>query len=87
MLPPTASNTLDDVSYTVNEVKQLIDKLKVSKSPGMDMFYPRVLKKVKDGVYYHLTKNFNESIEDGIATKDWKYATLLQSSKEEVRTS
>ena len=58
------------------ELKKLLDKLKIDKSPGPDRIHNRVLYETRDVILEPLTKLLTTSLESGKLPDDWKTANV-----------
>lgn len=67
---------IQDFSINSTEVLNKLNNMNINKSPGPDMFYPRILKIVKDEVAEALTLIFNKSLDQGVVPDDWKIANI-----------
>ena len=56
-LPKLLINKLNQIQVKRDDVLDLIDKLKINKSPGPDGIHPRVIKELRNEVADLLTKN------------------------------
>ena len=59
------------------EVKQIIDKLNVNKSTGLDGIGPRIIKCARDHLVIPITSMINKSIQHGIFPNKLKEAYVL----------
>ena len=76
IIASNSENRMENITITTDEILTKIDKMKVNKSPGPDLFYPKVLKNVKHEVVSHLVTIFNKSLEQGLVPVDWKLANV-----------
>ena len=72
-----ADNSLMDISISRVEVIKEIDRLSSTKSPGVDLVYPRVLKECKYIISGILTDIFNKSINTGEVPTLWRQANVV----------
>lgn len=72
----TSNIVLPDFKISQSSVTRQIELLKINKSPGPDLFIPKILKMVKDEVAEPLTKMFNMSLQHGQLPTDWKTANI-----------
>ena len=72
----TPDNTLNNITFYESEVSKYIDKIKLSKSPGPDLFYPAHLKNLKMSIVRPLTQIFNKSFENKTVPTDFKLANV-----------
>ena len=70
-------NKLTDIRICRDDVLKEIDRLNASKSPGVDLVYPRIIKECKDEVCLALTDIFNKSLETGEVPSLWKQANVV----------
>ena len=64
------------VDITEEDVKRVIDKFKICKSPGPDKIYPRILKEVEEAICKPLCTIFNLSLRTGKVVSEWKLANV-----------
>ena len=64
------------VDITEEEVMHVIDKLKISKSSGLNKIYPRILKEVKEAICKPLCAIFNLSLRTVKVVSEWKLANV-----------
>ena len=62
---------LTDIDFSKEDVKNILNSLDISKSPGPDNFYPRILKELSNESLFLL---FSKSLIDGVLPKIWKDA-------------
>ena len=67
---------LENIDFTLQDVKNKIRKLNKSKSPGPDEFLPSVIKEVEEEIAPHLYKIYKSSLEQSKAATDWKLANV-----------
>ena len=60
------------LSITEEQVKKILQKLKISKSPGPDGLHPRFLRELAPQLSKPLTLIFNNSLRLGKLPTDWK---------------
>jgi hypothetical protein len=70
------SNTLHQVTFTLDKVKKKLESLKTGKSPGPDKIHPRVLKECATAICAPLQEIFIDSFESGRLPEDWKKAEV-----------
>ena len=75
-LASSNNNTLQNFVVTVEDVIQMLENLKVNKSPGPDNIFPKILKETKNEIVNSLTSIFNNSLQQGIVPGDWKTANV-----------
>ena len=64
--------SLQDISFTVEEVKEYIGDLKEFSAPGTDGIHPKVLKECVDSFALPLWMIFKKSLENGQLPREWK---------------
>ena len=70
-------NRLTGISIIREDINKEIDRLSSTKSPGVDLIYPRVLKECRDIVSGKLTKIFNKSVSTGEVPSLWRQANVV----------
>ena len=70
-------NELKDIKICRDDVVKEINKLSATKSPGVDLVYPKVIKECKDIVSLTLTNIFNKSLNTGEVPSLWKQANVV----------
>ena len=80
------TEVLDDINFTVADVCQLLQKLKVSKSPGPDNIHPRVLKECAEELATPLHSMFRASLTAGQLPQAWKEASVCPIFKKGSRS-
>ena len=68
---------LENLVFTEDKVKALLDGLNTSSSPGPDGIHPRILKEASSQVAQPLTMLFQKSLNTGILPKEWKLGTVV----------
>ena len=69
---PITNEKIEDVEFSVETVKSLIDDLKERSSPGPDGINNKVLKEIRDVIAYPLFVLFRQSLDEGIVPRGWK---------------
>ena len=64
--------TMKPLSITEEQVKKILQKLKISKSPGPDGLHPRFLRELAPQLSKPLTLIFSNSLSLGKLPTDWK---------------
>ena len=64
------------VNISKEDICRRLENLNPEKSPGVDMIYPIVLKKLASVVCFPLSIVFQRSLETGIVPEDWKLANV-----------
>ena len=62
-----------EVEFTVDDIIDKLAKLKLNKSPGLDLLHPRVLHKT----VYPLYLIFNKNISSATSPSDWTEVTAI----------
>ena len=73
--PPTASID-DNLELTMNDIREELNRLDTSKSPGPDGIHPRVLFELREFILKPLLIIFQTSWETNKLPKDWKMANI-----------
>ena len=73
---PVASETLDNINCTLDDVAKGLQKLNVNKACGPDKLYPRILKELSDVITKPLHIIFNKTLKEGRVPNDWKLANV-----------
>jgi hypothetical protein len=74
--PKSINTSMGPLTVSVNEVRDMLLRLKVDKSPGMDGLHPRFLKELADELAIPLCLIFNQSLVNNIVPDDWKKARV-----------
>ncbi len=69
--------TLTNISISREDVIRQIDRLKVTKAPGPDEIFPRVLKECKGEISGHLLEVFRKSLDTGVVPDSWRQAHVI----------
>ena len=64
-------NSMPQIEFTVGNVQQKLDTLKVCKSPGPDSIHPKVLFEIRNIIAQPLTTLFQNSMRSGEIPPDW----------------
>ena len=85
--PPTVGEgpRLDSINITVETVKDKLDKLKTSSSPGPDGIHPLLLKETARTVCRPLTRIYRKSLQCGSLPLDWKRGSIVPIFKKGVK--
>ncbi len=67
---------LMDIRFSTEDVHELLQNIKVGKSPGPDGLHPRVLFELADTIAEPLTILFRKSLDEGKLPLDWKEANI-----------
>ena len=73
--PPTASID-DNLELTINDIREELNRLDTSKSPGPDGIHPRVLFELREFIFKPLLIIFQTSWETNKLPGDWKLANI-----------
>jgi hypothetical protein len=65
-----------ELEITKESVLKILNKLKISKSPGPDALHPRILFEIRDEICEPLSIIFNTSLRTGVVPQDWKSANI-----------
>lgn len=65
-----------EIQFSAAQVREKLQMLNPSKSPGPDGIHPRILKELADEFSGLLCFLFNKSLEDGVLPNDWKLADI-----------
>ena len=68
---------LVDIEFTVNDVAELLGKLKEVSSPGPDGVHPRYLRETAEILSKPIYELFRESLDSGCIPVDWKMAHVI----------
>jgi len=75
-----SAEKLTEIDFTIEDVKNVLNKLREDKAAGADELIPRVLSRIKDELAYPLYR-MEEILKEGIVLKTGKERTLRLSSK------
>jgi len=67
---------IETIEISTESVKQKLNGIKETKSPGPDDIYPRILKECHDILATPLAIIFNKSLDEGVVVEDWKIANV-----------
>ena len=77
ILQSTPNDTpLDDITLTEEIIKNKLIKLNPNKSPGPDVWHPRVLKEVAEALTPPLLILIRKSLDEGSLPDDWKHGNI-----------
>ena len=71
-----SDNLLDDFVIEVNEVKNILEKIKESSAPGPCGVHPKVLKECADNLTIPLHMIIRQSLDEGTLPSIWKEANV-----------
>ena len=77
---------LDDVQFTVDDVRERLSALKPDKCPGPDQIHPEVLKECSQELALPFYIVFRKSLDTGQLPDDWKTAQVTPIFKKGSRT-
>ncbi len=66
----------EDIEISTEDVRERLDKLNVSKSPGPDNMHPHVLKELSPVINTPLATIMQKSLQEGIVPQSWKSANV-----------
>jgi hypothetical protein len=75
-----------DFRITEEDIISKLSKLKVNKSPGLDLLHPRVLYEIRESIALPLCFIYNKSISSGVVPEDWKMAEVIAIHKKGSRS-
>jgi len=70
-------DSLSHVEIKKEEVLGILKNMKVDKSPGPDVIYPRILREAREEIAGTLREIFVSSLASGEVPKDWKLANVV----------
>lgn len=68
--------TLSDITITEEMVKKKLKELKISKSPGPDQLFPKILQSTANQITKPLTTIFNRSLQERTVPSSWKIGKI-----------
>ncbi len=74
--PRRCDSVLEDVEFTVDDVKELLQDLNVNKSQGPDLLHPRLLFEARNEIAKPLFLIFRMSLNTGVLPTEWKEANI-----------
>ncbi|MFZ2538708.1 MAG: reverse transcriptase family protein [Oscillospiraceae bacterium] len=74
---PTVLGDMSDLIISEELIKSKLSKLKIDKSPGLDLLHPRVLVECKETLAEPLKLIFTKSLLTGCVPDDWKSAEVV----------
>ena len=77
--------SLRDISFSVDEIRCLLNSLNDSSSMGPDSVHPRVLKSCADTLAYPLYLIFNDSFYSGVLPTEWTTSNIIPIFKKGTR--
>ncbi|CAM5077630.1 unnamed protein product [Eretmochelys imbricata] len=73
----TNGNEDMEVDITTSEVEAKLEQLNGTKSGGLDNLHPRILKELAHAIASPLARIFNESVNSGVVSYDWRIANIV----------
>ena len=67
---------LEDIQFTTNTVKNLLENLEESSAPGPRGIHPKVLSECADQLSTPLYMIYHQSLDEGMLPSDWKMANI-----------
>ena len=74
--PPLTASIVDNLELTMNDIREKLNRLDTSKSPGPDGIHPRVLFELREFILKPLLIIFQTSWETNKLPEDWKLANI-----------
>ena len=81
------NSLLEDMEFTVEDVKKKLDKLKPDKSPGPDSIHPKILHELSDVLAKPLTILFQKSLQESMVPEEWKKSNVTPIFKKGTKSS
>jgi hypothetical protein len=78
------SKQMADIKITQEDILDKLNKLKIDKSPGLDLIHPRVMYETRSIIACPLWLIFNKSISLGVIPSDWKMAEVTAVYKKRI---
>ena len=72
---------LEDIQFTTDTVKNLLENLEESSAPGPREIHPKVLSECADQLSSPLYLIYRQSLDEGLLPSDWKKQNSSQSSR------
>ena len=73
---PVTDERVEDVIFSAETVKSLIDDLRDRSAPGPDGINNRILKEARDVIAYPFYNLFRQSLDEGIVPRGWKDSVI-----------
>jgi hypothetical protein len=70
------TSPLDDITFSSEQIKKVLDKLNPNKSPGPDKVHPRILRELSSELANPLCILFSRSVDEGLVPSMWKQACI-----------
>jgi len=77
---------MHELKITVQDIVDKLAKLKLNKSPGLDLLQPRVLYETRNIIAYPLFLIYNKSISVAAIPSDWKLAEVIAIHKKGAKS-
>ncbi len=84
-LPPTSGPTFSEISLSPCEVVAALRSLDVTKASGPDEISARLLKETAEQIAPSLTLLYNQSLNTGIFSDEWKLANIVPVFKKDIK--
>ena len=85
-LPTVIGDTIDDFTFTKEDVEEKLNILSGDKCPGPDQFHPRVLRECSKELSLLLYLIFRKTLDSGSLPADWKTARVTPIFKKGSKT-
>ena len=83
---PTREQGLTTLQINLTEeIKKILAKIKIDKSPGPDAIHPRILYELREVICKPLHKIFKTSMETGKIPEEWRHANVTAIHKKGSR--
>ena len=86
LAPRVQGVLLDDIEFSVSDVRKILDGLKDNSSPGPDGIHPKFLKECASNLDRPLYYLFRDSLDSGIIPDIWKVAYVTPIYKKGARS-
>ena len=70
------SESINEIYFTPDDVKKLLQNVNPNKAMGPDDIHPRVLKELSEIIYFPLYCIFRQSLDIGVLPETWKVANV-----------
>ena len=80
-------DALEDITITVEKVKDKLRKLRPDSAPGPDNLWPRVLQSLSDSLSEPLAMVYTKNLGEGTVPPDWKLAIVAPVYKKGSKSS
>lgn len=75
--PPSAHNTMADITFNAAGIANVIDSIKLTSSAGVDGINSKILKRTKHAISEMLCHIFQQSLSLGEVPDDWKVGKII----------